>query len=395
MWSLRDWYDEITLGKGHRDKGPNNLEYVIVNGLKGNESLKLGRNPHSDLIFKTLLSDEPAFRDLVQIFMRALPEEDRPKVQWAMQMRTSVSIVLPPNLSEMAMLVSAYYCRNTPVLDNFASLNLAQYTASRDTPARKELHDRYVRQYVPDLHPRFAPWFSVPNMRLSKGTPQPRYQNSFNPAFQIFQEYFCEPAQFAGRDDPSYFGMMISTYGRRGQIVKVLCNQIFTYAIPCDNVLRYMTDAAKGKQIAEVGAGNGYWCLLLSKYGAKCVANDIAPSGNFFPIVSMDAEKFIRDNGGLADKIIFFCWPRGELSPGEAVCMPERCLNIYKGNDIYFVGEIDNGCTFDMQAWVKAHPGWRLAKSLPIPNFLGTDDKFYHYQRVVVAPPSQPSHPPQ
>ncbi len=63
--------------------------------------------------------------------------------------------------------------------------------------------------------------------------------------------------------------------------------------------------------------------------------------------------------------------------------MPERTLRHYKGTDLFFVGEVDNGCTFDMELWVNKHKseGWKMIKTIAIPNFLGTDDKFIHFRR--------------
>lgn len=141
----------------------------------------------------------------------------------------------------------------------------------------------------------------------------PKYQNSFNPAFELFLEFFSEPAHFlgalllyyfssflflclsfllssflssfsslffssfffpfhflhffpslilAGRPDPHYYGMMVSQYGRRGQMAKLLCNQIFTFAVPCEPVLRYMVENSPNKRIAEIGAG--MFILFLS-----------------------------------------------------------------------------------------------------------------------------------
>lgn len=64
--------------------------------------------------------------------------------------------------------------------------------------------------------------------------------------------------------------------------------------------------------------------------------------------------------------------------------MPERTLPQYKGKDLFFVGEVENGCTFDMDLWVNKNKdkGWKFVKMLELPNFLGTDDKFYHYRRA-------------
>eukprot|EP01111_Echinosteliopsis_oligospora_P014116 TRINITY_DN5243_c0_g1_i3.p1 TRINITY_DN5243_c0_g1~~TRINITY_DN5243_c0_g1_i3.p1 ORF type:complete len:186 (-),score=55.58 TRINITY_DN5243_c0_g1_i3:102-659(-) len=185
--------------------------------------------------------------------------------------------------------------------------------------------------------------------------------------------------------------MMVSQQGRRGQMAKLLCNMIFTFAVPSYPVLKYMAENAPNKQIAEIGAGSGYWSLLLSKLGADIIANDNNSEGGpskYFPIVRMDGAKFVSENGGFTNKAIFFCWARKECLGGEAVCMPERALTAYKGTDIYFVGEVNDGCTYDMEDYVARNPskGWRKVKSLPLPNFLGTDDKFIHYRREIIKP---------
>jgi len=169
-------------------------------------------------------------------------------------------------------------------------------------------------------------------------------------------------------------------------MAKLLCNQIFTFAVPCDSVLRYMVENSPNKRIAEIGAGSGYWANLMTRHGADVVANDNNSEGGarYFPIVSMDGEKYVRENKGFFDRAIFFCWPRGECLGNETVCMPERTLPQYKGKDLFFVGEVENGCTFDMELWANKNKdkGWTVVTKMQIPNFLGTDDKFIHFRRA-------------
>lgn len=105
MWCLRDYNDELIMGKKAPKSGSNNLEKVIVEGLDGtylslslflfsylsisqlnfnktnknlgNENLVLGTNPHNDMIFKKIMGLDPAIRDLIINFQKALPPSER------------------------------------------------------------------------------------------------------------------------------------------------------------------------------------------------------------------------------------------------------------------------------------------------------------------------------
>lgn len=154
------------------------------------------------------------------------------------------------------------------------------------------------------------------------------------------------------------------------------------WAIPNQSVIGYMSDM--GFSITEIGAGRGYWAKLLRKAGLTVHAVDSGSDGMRRPLIKnlirQDGVKYVS-SGRADDGALLFCYPRKRDDNGVYV---EGCLEKYKGSDIYFVGEFDDGTTYEMDLWLEQTgraQGWQIVHAEQLPCFVGLRDTFYHFHR--------------
>lgn len=67
---------------------------------------------------------------------------------------------------------------------------------SRNQPDRLEKHKKLIQKFT-EGDAKLPPWFT-PEIKYPKSISVPKFHKSFNPAFQLFLEFFSEPAQFLG-----------------------------------------------------------------------------------------------------------------------------------------------------------------------------------------------------
>ena len=106
-----------------------------------------------------------------------------------------------------------------------------------------------------------------------------------------------------------------------------------------------MKERLAGRGVVEPGAGGGYWAWQLAQSGIDVVAYDPAPpEANKFvsgrpwcPVLRNDH----RVVSGHPDRALFLCWPSyDEDWAGNA-------LALYRGDQLFYAGESDGGCTAD------------------------------------------------
>jgi hypothetical protein len=115
----------------------------------------------------------------------------------------------------------------------------------------------------------------------------------------------------------------------------------YAYAIPCDDAISAI---AKHGNVVEIGAGTGYWAMLLEEAGVDVVCYDNRCS--HFLDHQYGKYHEVLDGGPMSagrhsDRTLFLCWPPYD-DP-----MASDCLLYYKGDTIAFVGEDEGGCTGD------------------------------------------------
>ena len=149
----------------------------------------------------------------------------------------------------------------------------------------------------------------------------------------------------------------------------------FSWAIPNREALAAI--AALGKPIVELGAGSGYWAMLLQKMGVTIIPVDREPPPNIFAhntytqIIKGSCECL----SGYPGYVLMLCWP--------PYCTPlaADAVKAYQGNTIIYIGEGYGGCTGDDEFHVLLNNGWELTQEIRIPQWYGMHDFMGIYQR--------------
>lgn len=161
-------------------------------------------------------------------------------------------------------------------------------------------------------------------------------------------------------------------YTQRGH----LCKR-YAWAIPTDEALAAIADYSP---IVELGAGTGYWAMLLESLGARVTCFDSHP-----PNISENRYKHAKEyhvvrRGGpeslvnYTDHALFLCWPPYD----EPMAM--QALECYHGQTLIYVGEDSGGCTGN-EAFHDALTKWTVVQELALPQWNWIHDALWVYRR--------------
>lgn len=156
----------------------------------------------------------------------------------------------------------------------------------------------------------------------------------------------------------------------------------YAWAIPNDAALK--TIASHGP-IVEIGAGNGYWAMLLRERGVDVAAYDPVPyeEGHYIEIAGkvVTRKEWSKveagDHTAVArhpDRTLFLCWP------SNAESWAAEALSLYKGDKVIYIGEW-GGCTADAAFHVGLEERWHPIARVNIPNFWPVHDFLSVWQR--------------
>lgn len=152
----------------------------------------------------------------------------------------------------------------------------------------------------------------------------------------------------------------------------------YAWAIPNHEAIETI---CKYSPIVEIGAGAGYWAMLLQEAGCDIVAYDIAlePGKNFY--IGREEKYFPVQEGGEEkvgehqDRTLFLCWPP------YAEPMAYDALSQYIGKTVIFIGEGHGGCTGCDDFFELLESDFDLIETVDIPQFYGIHDSLYVYER--------------
>jgi hypothetical protein len=150
------------------------------------------------------------------------------------------------------------------------------------------------------------------------------------------------------------------------------------FAIPCAEAI---TALRRLGPIVEVGAGAGYWSVLLRAAGHDAVATDAAVGGTTYgfsvgghgPVEQLSAMDAVR---AYPDRDLFCCWP----SAGEA-WMGEAARTVAPGRRIALILDDRAGVTADASLERFLAAECRLTEAVEIPQFPGVCDRLRVYER--------------
>lgn len=119
----------------------------------------------------------------------------------------------------------------------------------------------------------------------------------------------------------------------------------YSWAIPDENALELIAKHSPNG-VLEIGAGGGYWAMLLQQRGLDVAAYDPEPppgesswhSGKAWTAVHAGDHTVAAEH---PTRTLMLCWPSYAQSWAAAA------LELYQGDTVIYIGEGSGGCTAD------------------------------------------------
>lgn len=184
---------------------------------------------------------------------------------------------------------------------------------------------------------------------------------------------------------------------------------MFAWAVPSRSALGLIEKTVRANCLAgvvEIGAGKGYWAMLLGHRGVDVVAFDKDINGGmrcntgcFFnhPVPFADiycGGPLVLRNQSYISRALFLCYP----PPGDLMCV--EALNNYKGNYLIYAGALDSGHPLSAslrECWRVPHPcgvqtghpkffevlasEWHVVEHVPLPSHFFCRDSLVVLER--------------
>lgn len=139
----------------------------------------------------------------------------------------------------------------------------------------------------------------------------------------------------------------------------------YAWAIPNESAIRTIAEYGP---ILEVGAGAGYWAMLLRQVGVDVVATDPAAPVDpaWSPVEPLAAREAVEE---YPDRTLLTVWP------SEDETWAAEALHAYDGDTCIYVGEPPGGCTADKHFHHLLQEGWEREGMVGIPQYRGVNDR--------------------
>lgn len=151
------------------------------------------------------------------------------------------------------------------------------------------------------------------------------------------------------------------------------CVNYYSWAIPDDQALDTIQPFSP---IVELGAGTGYWAMLLRHRGVEIKPFDTNPEGMsrklWVPVPEAHAEVLASH----PDHTLMLIWP----PYGSA--MASVALRAYAGEHLIYAGEGAGGCTGDDEFHRQLAESWTLVVEKELPQWQGIHDRLTVYRRT-------------
>lgn len=150
----------------------------------------------------------------------------------------------------------------------------------------------------------------------------------------------------------------------------------YAWAIPTDTIINKIVEYSP---IIEIGAGTGYWSMLIQSAGGKIMpfekhlTDNPYKHDNFYTDVFQGDESVLRKFH--SSNNLFLCWP----PYGNPMAL--NCLKNFKGKYVLYIGEGEYGCTADDEFHDTLNKKWDCVDIHSIPKWEGLRDEFYIYKR--------------
>jgi hypothetical protein len=154
----------------------------------------------------------------------------------------------------------------------------------------------------------------------------------------------------------------------------------FSFAIPTLEAVQMVSCLSP---LVEMGAGTGYWSMLVSASGGDILAFDKSPgegnkysfTGSYYNVLQGD-ERVIATRG--RGRNLFLCWPNYNTD------FAYNCLARFGGERFAYIGEGVGGCTANDKFFQLLEDKWRLHSECALPQWPGIHDRLEIYERIGV-----------
>ncbi|KAI5464564.1 hypothetical protein BGZ63DRAFT_481895 [Mariannaea sp. PMI_226] len=172
----------------------------------------------------------------------------------------------------------------------------------------------------------------------------------------------------------------------------------FGCVTPSHESLEILKILSDGREIADIGSGNGYWTFMLRQYGLTVHPVDNMQSEwrvNWVnDTIISDGLKWLDRNSGGKDMVLLLVYPvvGGGIGGGTEGGFTRQLVEAFQGDTIAVVGtQNGNGytgfksTTMD-QFMEREYQDWAKVVQIPLPSFAGKDEALYVFQRGDRAP---------
>ncbi|KAI1748663.1 hypothetical protein F4782DRAFT_348488 [Xylaria castorea] len=286
---------------------------------------------------------------------------------------------------------------------NAAATALKNFTANAKKGSLRRETGTYLtsKRYV---HPSLGALVKLPRAKPSRPAPA-------NPYF-TFLAWASRNLEWAGPNVSSARARPSSHH-----VLPVLMHH-FGCVCPSHEALETLRLLADGREIIDVGSGNGYWTRMLRDYHAFH-ARDASKSKSRPPVVLplvtpvdsaqsswrtnwvpdtliTDGAAYLRTaRAGAKDAVLLLVYPivGGGVAGGSEGGFTRGMLDAYDGDTVAVVGtQNHNGYTgfrnMTMDEFIAREHGheWVKVVQVPLPSFPGKDEALYVFQRGLRAP---------
>ncbi|KAI1742047.1 hypothetical protein F4680DRAFT_54342 [Xylaria scruposa] len=252
------------------------------------------------------------------------------------------------------------------------------------------------------IHPHLTTLTKLPRAKPSRPVPT-------NP-YLTFLSWAIRNLEWTGPNTSSARGRPSSHH-----VLPVLMHH-FGCVCPSHEALEILRILADGREIIDVGSGNGYWTRMLCDYHAfHAQDTPKSKSGPLPPVTPVDSAQsswrtnwvsdtliadgasYLRETrGGARDAVLLLVYPivGGGVAGGSEGGFTRGMLDAYGGDTVAVVGtQNHNGYTgfrnMTMDEFMAREHGdeWIKVVQVPLPSFPGKDEALYVFQRGSRAPP--------
>jgi len=184
-----------------------------------------------------------------------------------------------------------------------------------------------------------------------------------NPYWEIARQMPTDTIGDPWRKVPSPDPFFLTPDGRYIADRNTLCG-LYSWSVCSPGDVAWIKERLGGRGIVEPGAGGGYWAWQLAQAGVDVAAyepkerseNHHVDCDPWFPHIQRGNHEAVRQH---PDRSLLLCWPTyGDRWAAKA-------LAAYQGDQLFYIGEGEGGCTADDEFFSLRGAEWEDAGDCP------------------------------